>query len=175
MIPGVPRSACRPVWSGTTAAVRGALLYFDGALADEPASARSHTDHPASNATNAVIVTRHRINNPPKVRGGSKTLKPFPKDTPTLLWTVQNLFNCLKHRQARGKPRLLKIFSPIILSRRRYTRTGFHERGWRRTRHAGSIHFVGLRLRPPRRLMPERPSGRLVDPLPGLGCPPHFW
>ena len=104
MIPSFPRSVCRPVWSGNTAAVRGALLYFDGALADDPASARSHTDHPAdNNATNAVTVTRHRITTLPRFGDGSKTLKalPFGYARPSL--TVQDLFNCLKHSQKIGK------------------------------------------------------------------------
>jgi hypothetical protein len=47
VIAGVPRWACRPAWNENAAAVRSALLYFEGALADDPASARSHADHPA--------------------------------------------------------------------------------------------------------------------------------
>jgi hypothetical protein len=53
-------------------AVRGAFRYFDGALVDDPAWAGLHTDHPAhSNATNAVIVIRHRITRLPRFVGGS--------------------------------------------------------------------------------------------------------
>jgi hypothetical protein len=111
VIPGVPRSACRPAWSGKTAAVLGALLYFDGALADEPASARSHRNDPADNsATNAVIVTRHRITTSQGSEAGPKPSRRFPLDTPALLFTVQDLFNCLKHGQASKKSTPSKSF-----------------------------------------------------------------
>jgi hypothetical protein len=111
VIPGVPRSACRPAWSGNTAAVLGALLYFDGALADEPASARSHRNDPADNsATNAVIVTRHRITTSQGSGAGPKPSRRFPLDTPALLFTVQDLFNCLKHGQASKKSTPSKSF-----------------------------------------------------------------
>jgi hypothetical protein len=60
-------------------AVRGALRYFDGALVDDPASAGLHTDHPAdSNATNAVIVIRHRITRLPRFGAGPKPSRRFP-------------------------------------------------------------------------------------------------
>jgi hypothetical protein len=97
--PGAPRSACRPLRVGNTAAVRGALLYFDGALDDEPAWARSHTDHPAdSNATNAVIVTRHLIQPLPRFGAGPKPLRRFlGYARPSL--TVQDLVKRLKYSQ----------------------------------------------------------------------------